>query len=283
MLCAGMRRQLLFGVGILFAVSLPTRAQDEPPCIPGSYPYAYAGLLTVAPTPGAPFSASVMWTFDQQLADGNAIHTVEWTRVARDSAGRTRTERAQGCYLGEDGKPHPRSDVSVYDPVASETLFWSVGLPGGASGVVHVTHWRPRAVDPPVTPANPTSRAATAAPPTGSAGEAANATSPGQSAAQEHSNERRILLGTQTIAGVSADGSRTVWTVPQGAEGNQRAFEWMREGWHSASMGVAVKGVFEDPRRGRSAYEFQNVTRSEPDPSLFSPPAGYKRDDATAR
>lgn len=59
MLCAEVRRRLLFGVGMSFAVILPAQAQDEPPCIPGSYPYVYANSLTVALTPGAPFSASV--------------------------------------------------------------------------------------------------------------------------------------------------------------------------------------------------------------------------------
>jgi hypothetical protein len=282
MLCAEIRRRLLFGLGMLFVVILYAQAQDESTCIPGSYPYVYAGSGVLAPTPGAPFSANVKWTYDQQLADGNAIHTVEWTRQARDSAGRTRTERAQGCYLGEDGKPHARMDVSVLDPIARETLFWDAGLPG-SSRVVHVTHWGPPAVAPAVTPANPVSAASDASPATDSTSQAVTTSPPVQSAVQEHSIERRILLGTQTVGGVSADGSRTVWTVPQGSEGNQRAFEWMREVWYSTGLRITVKAVFDDPRKGRSTYEFQNVSRSEPDPSLFTPPAGYKRDDAPVR
>jgi hypothetical protein len=264
-MCCVEARNWLLGIGALLGLAWSARAQNEPPCVPGSYPFVYAGAGTLAPKTGAPFSAKVKWTFDQRLSDGNVIHAVEWTRQARDSAGRARTERAQGCYRGEDGQPHPRMDVTVIDPTTETVMFWTVGLPGQME--VHVSHRKARV----------------AAPLASSADQAAVLDQQKTAAAKQEAQEqgRRILLGTTTIGGVSADGWRNVLTITAGSEGNLRTFETMREFWTSKELGITVKSIFDDPRKGRCAFELEDVSLSEPNLASFAPPAGYKIVDDT--
>jgi len=252
-------------VAIAGALATSAWAQNEPPCRLGSFPFAYAGGASVLHKAGAPFSATVKWTFDHQLPDGNAIHAVEWTTQARDSAGRTRAERAQGCYRGEDGQLHARTDVTRYDPVAKITTFWTTGnWPPFQQNVAIVRHQVP-----------PSPAVARPAP---TAEEQAAALARQNLAASEQEppgDVRNISLGTMTIGGVTAEGSRVVRTIPAGWEGNELKLESMREYWMSKDLTLYVKSVFDDLREGRSAFELQDINLQEPDASLFQVPQGY--------
>lgn len=251
------------GVG---AMTTSAWAQSQPPCTFGSFPFVYAATGASIPAKvGAPFSAIVSWTFDHQLPDGNAIHAVEWTTQARDSAGRTRTERAQGCTHGEDGQLHARTDVTIYDPATRTTTFWTTGFPSG--NLANVTH-RPAPV------ANP----APAPRPAPTADEQAEVVARQKLAASEQPPQgemRNISLGIMTINGVSATGSRSVRTIAAGLQGNELAFEIVREYWVSKDLNLTVESIFDNPMTGRSAFELQNINLQEPDPSLFQIPAGY--------
>ena len=41
-------------------------------------------------------------------------------------------------------------------------------------------------------------------------------------------------------------------------------------------MGLVLMAINDDPRRGRTTTEYEELNRGEPDPSLFTPPADYK-------
>jgi hypothetical protein len=84
-----------------------------------------------------------------------------------------------------------------------------------------------------------------------------------------------IHLGTITIGGVSADGTRYVETISADSEGNKRTIEFVREYWRSKDLLRTVKMVMDNPMSGRSAFELQDISRQEPDASLFQVPAGY--------
>jgi hypothetical protein len=86
-----------------------------------------------------PFSAVVKSTFEQKLPDGNAIHTVTRSHVARNSAGKTMTEMPQGCVRGLDGQMHERLNVNVNDPVARTGMNWRVG-DDTQPKVVYISH-----------------------------------------------------------------------------------------------------------------------------------------------
>jgi len=83
-------------------------------------------------------------------------------------------------------------------------------------------------------------------------------------------------LGTQNIEGVDAEGSRTITTIPEGAIGNERPIEITYEKWYSRELQLVVMSKHNDPRFGEQTYRLTNIVRSEPDPSLFSPPNGYR-------
>jgi len=84
-------------------------------------------------------------------------------------------------------------------------------------------------------------------------------------------------LGEQNIEGVSAKGTRTITTIPAGAIGNERSIETVYEKWFSDELQMVVYSKSSDPRFGEQTYRLTNINRSEPDPSLFTPPPGYKK------
>jgi len=83
-------------------------------------------------------------------------------------------------------------------------------------------------------------------------------------------------LGTKTIAGIEAHGSRTTRTIPAGEEGNEVPLVTVQEIWRSQKLGLTLMGTMDDPRSGRRTYEVEEFTEGEPDASLFTPPEGYR-------
>jgi hypothetical protein len=208
----------------------------------------------------------VVATFDQKLADGNAMHSVTHTHMARDSAGRTMTEIAGNCLLGKDGRMHQIVRVDVHDPVARTNMIWWVG--DDQRKVVSVSHLeesRPAATPRVLQPNTPT---------TSTAESAARL----QTATARQEQEQRFQhedLGMKDFHGVEARGSRTTQTIPAAQEGNQQPLAVVNETWLSGQLGLTMMLVHDDPRFGRTVAEYEEFDRGEPDPSLFAPPAGY--------
>ena len=83
-------------------------------------------------------------------------------------------------------------------------------------------------------------------------------------------------LGTQNFEGVDAEGTRTTTTIPAGAIGNEQPILIVYERWYSKDLKMIVYSKHSDPRFGEQTYRLTNINRSEPDPSLFQPPPGFK-------
>jgi hypothetical protein len=83
-------------------------------------------------------------------------------------------------------------------------------------------------------------------------------------------------LGRQSIEGVEAEGTRTITTIPAGAIGNERPIDIAYERWYSNELQLVVMSKHSDPRFGEQTYRLTNIVRSEPDPTLFSLPTGYR-------
>lgn len=234
----------------------------EPACSVGYQPvmsYGSFGKTSVA------YSATVKSTFEQKLGDGSYVRGYAVTQEARDGAGRTMSEFAQNCRRDEKGAPELTMNVTVFDPVARSSMNWQVNSPY-AEKVVHVFH------QPPPPP-----------PPT------AEQLAARRKAAQAQTQLRPCPvpkagngdLGTRMIAGVEAEGHRTTQTIPAGEEGNELPLVITNERWTSKELGLVLMGISDDPRRGRSTYEVEELTVGEPDASLFAPPAGYNIVDPT--
>jgi hypothetical protein len=83
-------------------------------------------------------------------------------------------------------------------------------------------------------------------------------------------------LGTQSMEGLSVHGRRTTITYPIGALGNDREIANVSEIWSNTELGLMILQDRSDPRNGETVTKLENVSRSQPDPTLFQPPAHYK-------
>ncbi len=90
-------------------------------------------------------------------------------------------------------------------------------------------------------------------------------------------------LGTQTIEGVSAEGTRTTVTIPAGQIGNEQPIVTTTERWYSPELQVTVMNKRTDPRTGTTTYRLTNINRSEPAPTLFQVPSDYTLVDPEMR
>jgi hypothetical protein len=90
-----------------------------------------------------------------------------------------------------------------------------------------------------------------------------------------HSHETTEDLGSSTINGVLARGTRITIVVPIGALGNDREFRSTYEHWFSSDLNMMIKSISTDPRFGTTTYELTNIKREAPAPALFLPPPSY--------
>jgi len=60
-----------------------------------------------------------------------------------------------------------------------------------------------------------------------------------------------------------------------GSQGNDRPIVAVNENWYSDELQTQILSKRSDPRYGESVDRLTNIDRSEPDPSLFLPPADY--------
>ena len=98
-----------------------------------------------------------------------------------------------------------------------------------------------------------------------------------QRRAQEEANGtlKTESLGTQTINGISVQGTRITHTVPAGQEGNDKPIVSTTERWYSPDLQIVVKSTRTDPRFGTVTYTVNNISKSEPASTLFTVPSDY--------
>jgi hypothetical protein len=198
-----------------------------------------AGLAGKTVT-GAPFSASFSTQQTQTLADGNKIERNTTGTVARDSAGRTRRDMtlpAIGPWAAA-GKTPPQVSF-IKDPVAG-TDYVLVANTKTARKIAAHNH-------------------------------GANAAM----AAKVQKNVTTESLGTQTINGVSAQGTRTTRTIPAGEMGNEKPISIVKESWYSPDLQITVMTKRTDPRMGETVFQMTNIQKQEPAATLFQVPSDY--------
>jgi hypothetical protein len=82
-------------------------------------------------------------------------------------------------------------------------------------------------------------------------------------------------LGSKVIEGVEATGTRSTVTIPAGEMGNEKPMAIVTERWYSAELNVVVMTRHSDPRGGESTFRLTQISRGEPERSLFEVPADY--------
>jgi hypothetical protein len=228
-------------------LTIPTaKAQDF--CVTG-----YSVPISL-PSPNAkkqvPFTAIVKLTFDQKLADGNAIHGEVHYHIARDASGTIMNEMPSGCILGDDGQMHQIFSVNVRSGKTVEG--WTLGDDPirKIATIVHLSD--------PVKLSEAELAAVRAR---------AGSSTP-------HNQWQTESLGTRDFQGITAGGTRRTQTIPPGQQGNALQLVITNETWLSPQFGNMM-AISDDPRRGRSTAEVVELHQGAPDPSLFSPPKDY--------
>jgi hypothetical protein len=266
------------------AINLPARAQSEPAAPPPPVDNVFYQRIGPGPATaevgigfvgfeagiggktvtGAPFSATVSTQSTQTLADGNTIQHSTTGTFARDSQGRTRREMTLPAIgpFAASGKTPPHM-VEIYDAVAGvhyildpfrkvahkmdrRGLGKHLNITGSGPGPVQV--------------------------PDGQVSGVAIAMAPGP---DDQNEVTTTSLGTQTINGVEAQGTRYTRTIPAGQIGNSKPITIVTERWFSPDLQMVVMNKRTDPMNGDSVTQFTDIQRGEPDPALFQVPSDY--------
>lgn len=194
---------------------------------------------------GSPFSAVAISETSQTLADGNHITRKTQTNLFRDSQGRFRKEISLPLFGPVASSGQPKSFVVINDPVAGVGYMLEPDKKVAHKMGAHEKdmakgkfgyHKQEEAAD---------------------------------------TNLKTEDLGTQNIAGVSAQGTRRTRTIPAGQMGNEKAITIVSEQWYSNDLQLVVKSVRNDPMFGDTTYTLTNIQRTEPSASLFSVPSDY--------
>ena len=200
----------------------------------------------------APYSATAVTETKQTLADGNVIDRKVNSTIYRDSQGRTRRETTFTGVGPLAASGQPRTMIMIHDPVANTG---------------YVLHAEEKTAEQlPTRPAH--------------ANKNPGANLQGRFEAriqQEIANGtlKKDDLGTQTINGISAQGTRYTRVIPAGQIGNASPINIVNEQWYSPELQIIVKTTRTDPRSGTVTYTLTNLQRTEPAASLFTVPSDY--------
>jgi hypothetical protein len=82
-------------------------------------------------------------------------------------------------------------------------------------------------------------------------------------------------LGTDVIEGLHVVGKRESLTIKAGAEGNSEPLTTTEEFWYSPDLEVNLSVTRKDPRQGTIVVHVVDLSRSDPDASLFQVPANF--------
>jgi hypothetical protein len=252
------------------------RAQETGPAATIAWGGMAVGDVSHSPVEGAPYSATITVKSLRTLADGNQIAQTIVGATARDSQGRTREEPPVPSAIAE-----ARQMVFIQDPVAhtayaldltdktAQKMPSALDSPGGDEKQVVVGNMQAGGV------AMGGAAVSTSALPSAFAVEVGPAKG-GRATTED--------LGSETMDGLSVTGTRTTRTIPAGQMGNAQPIKIVTEVWTSPDLKVVVYSKRSDPIMGDNTFELSNISRAEPDPSLFTLPADFKIvDDPTVR
>ena len=252
-----------------------------------TFAFVSGELVGGNPVKGAPYSGNAVTETTQVLADGNRIVNGTTATVYRDGEGRERREQTLPNIGPFAAQGPPPTTIFISDPVAGVNYSLNPSdktaiklpvphvnsvapLPTGAQTSITMQRIGVGAV---------TAGVALMPPPLSS--------SPvmlySKSGAGTGQNPPVVeQLGTQVMEGVQAEGTRTTVTIPAGQIGNDKPIQIVDEVWRSPELQVIVHSAHSDPRMGSTTYSLQNISRSDPSPTLFQVPVDYTMKDLPA-
>jgi hypothetical protein len=191
---------------------------------------------------GQPFSADTVIEDTHRLFDGSTVTKKNAGAIYRDGAGRTRREQPLdmvGNFAVANGQNRPQMLVFIND-FSSKTQYF-----------IDLNNKVARK-----------SRIGQGGPPPG------ERTSPPDAKTES--------LGTKTIEGVSAEGTRITFEIPVGQIGNDKPIQVVSENWFSPELQIMVMSRHTDPMAGEHVFRLTNIKRAEPAADLFTVPSGFR-------
>jgi hypothetical protein len=198
---------------------------------------------------GAPFSTKETVFVTKHLADGSTVTRKYFAMIARDSQGRLYRERRNPVAGNSDSEPY-LYQTYVSDPDQKMRVTCSP-----ASKTCWVTEYR-RVLHMGDAPLGPSK--------------------------DGKSYLTRESLGTQTLQGLTVEGTRETVTYAANTFGNDKPLVVTKEFWYSPELQVNLKVIRNDPREGTQTLELTELSRAEPPAEQFAAPQGYKMVDVRA-
>jgi hypothetical protein len=191
---------------------------------------------------GQPFSAQTVFEDTRRLYDGSTVTRSEHGAIYRDGAGRTRREQPLQMVGGvqvSGANGQPQMLVFINNFTDRTQIFLDSNN--------KVARMNPIRGDiaPPAGPPQP-------------------------------KDAKTESLGTKTIEGVQAEGTRMTFEIPAGDLGNDKPIQVVTETWYSPELQVIVLSRHVDPIAGEHVFRLVNIKRAEPSPELFTLPAGFR-------
>jgi hypothetical protein len=202
--------------------------------------------IKILPVIGKPFSGSDSIDWTRTLQDGSIVATHQDAKLARDGQGRIYRENVTRFSANSDQKSTVK-EIIIMDPVVHARTACVI-----AARRCNVTDY--------YAPTSSTRQ------PTGSFDDGQGSLS-------------RESLGTDTINGLDVVGTRETLTINAGVEGNSQPLSSTQEFWYSPDLEVNLSVTRKDPREGTVVIHVVDLSRSEPDPSLFQIPSNFLVED----
>ena len=203
-----------------------------------------------------PYTAEYHATSVRLLADGTTITHEETEIQALDSQGRRMNSTTSTMPTGNQT---PITHVFVFDPVAHTNAHWS--SPGKQATVSTTSATGGRGCTASTSPMESRPFGVTS------------------TARGAHTKPAVENLGTASIQGLEAHGTRTTTTIPAGTIGNEAPLVSVTERWTALTVGLnglIVREIIDDPQMGKWTKELTSIDQSDPDPSVFQPPSNYE-------
>jgi hypothetical protein len=239
---------------------------------------SYFAVSDSKPVTGAPYSATAVTETTQVLSDGNRIVNKMESQLARDGQGRTRRQEMMS-NIGPLATSAPKM-AFINDPVGK--VSYVLDLNDKTAQVIKVPDAGQASAGPTIAISAPHIEKLPVDAQEGAIQKRMIIAGGGPGGEQRvwvnNDNPSAVKtesLGTQTVEGVPATGTRTTRTIPAGEIGNERPLEITSEVWTSPDLQMVVMSKRNDPRIGETVYKLTNLQRAEPDPSLFQVPSGF--------
>jgi hypothetical protein len=241
-----MKRYSLLAVPLLFACTLTAEQSEEPSRGPDGGTRTRVGGIEILPVAGKPFSGrdSIDWT--RNLEDESIVATHLEANLARDGQGRIYRENVSFLPASSNERSKPY-EFNISDPATHTRTSCVV-----ATRHCTINNYR--------APTSFTPR------PTGTF----------DKGTRELTREN---LGSDVVDGLNVVGTRETVSIKAGVVGNSQPLVTTREFWYSPDLQVNLSVTRKDPRQGTQAIHVVNLSRAEPDPSVFQVPADYTVQD----